>query len=181
MAKVMTHTLNVCRFLFFTNDLRLHVKWTCNSVFIMTCSQREVDFLFGHHRTRRDSDTTESSELWLFWIKYRLIGCKPLPLAHIDFHSLSDPCANVQMSPCSFFFTLQLPQCPPSVLYIVPQWSTVLEWKSKRKWKRQRCGGRDRWGSRDEVETRQSRKRSQRGRCNYLSGVRVCVTEKEAH
>lgn len=46
---------------------------------------------------------------------------------------------------------------------------------------RQRCGGRDRWGCRDEVKERQSRKQRERGRCNYLSGVRVCVTEEEAH
>lgn len=25
---------------------------------------------------------------WLFWMKYGLIGCRPLPLANIDFHSL---------------------------------------------------------------------------------------------
>lgn len=46
---------------------------------------------------------------------------------------------------------------------------------------RQRCGRRDRWGRRDEVKERQSRKQRERGRCNYLSGVRVCVTEEEAH
>ena len=46
---------------------------------------------------------------------------------------------------------------------------------------RQRRGGRDRWGCRDEVKERQSRKQRERGRCNYLSGVRVCVTEEEAH
>lgn len=41
---------------------------------------------------------------------------------------------------------------------------------------------RDRWGGcRDEVKERQSRKQRERGRCNYLSGVRVCVTEEEAH
>lgn len=43
-------------------------------------------------------------------------------------------------------------------------------------WKR-----RDRAGQRDEAAERQSRKRRQRGRCDYLSGVRVCVTEEEAH
>lgn len=43
-------------------------------------------------------------------------------------------------------------------------------------WKR-----RGRAGQRDEAAERQSRKRRQRGRCDYLSGVRVCVTEEEAH
>lgn len=43
-------------------------------------------------------------------------------------------------------------------------------------WKR-----RDRAGQRDGAAERQSRKRRQRGRCDYLSGVRVCVTEEEAH
>lgn len=46
---------------------------------------------------------------------------------------------------------------------------------------RQRRGRRDRWGCRDEVKERRSRKQRERGRCNYLSGVRVCVTEEEAH
>lgn len=46
---------------------------------------------------------------------------------------------------------------------------------------RQQCGRRDRWGCRDEVKERQSRKQRERGRCNYLSGVWVCVTEEEAH
>lgn len=46
---------------------------------------------------------------------------------------------------------------------------------------RQWCGRRDRLGCRDEVKERQSRKQRERGRCNYLSGVQVCVTEEEAH
>lgn len=46
---------------------------------------------------------------------------------------------------------------------------------------RQRCGRRDRLGCRNEAKGRQSRKQREGGRCNYLSGVRVCVTEEEAH
>lgn len=46
---------------------------------------------------------------------------------------------------------------------------------------RQQRRGRDRWGCRDELKERRSRKQRERGRCNYLSGVRVCVTEEEAH
>lgn len=42
--------------------------------------------------------------------------------------------------------------------------------------RRRRTGVR-RWSKRE----RQIRKQGRRGRCNYLSGVRVCVTEEEAH
>lgn len=44
----------------------------------------------------------------------------------------------------------------------------------------QQCGRRDRLECSDEVKEGQSRKLRERGRCNYLSGVRVCVTEEEA-
>lgn len=44
----------------------------------------------------------------------------------------------------------------------------------------QQCGRRDRLECSDEVKEGQSRKQRERGRCNYLSGVRVCVTEEEA-
>lgn len=51
---------------------------------------------------------------WLFWMKYGLIGCRPLRLANIDFHSLFQLCALVRMCKCLplNFFSLRLPHCP---------------------------------------------------------------------
>lgn len=60
------------------------------------------------------------------------------------------------------------------------------EWKTKRKWKTDSSAtGETGWevcvcvgGG---LKEGQSRKQRESGRCNYLSGVRVCVTEEEAH
>lgn len=169
---------------------------------------------------------------WLFWMKYGLIGCRPLTLANIDFHSLfrlSVPlCYRLPLifSTLTSSLSLTHPLSPTFFLYSSlnlqrndhqgrnrsgtkrrATWGDVFAGarltkggqketsrgggqsmarrdgvKDKEEVKeRQRCGGRDRWGRRDEVKERQSRKQRERGRCNYLSGVRVCVTEEEAH
>lgn len=65
---------------------------------------------------------------WLFWMKYGLIGCRPLPLANIDFHSLFQ--LSVPLCCClpSHFLTV------PSLIHRLLHFSSIPAEIYKKKW-----------------------------------------------